>query len=385
MNLLVFLPSIRLLTGGAFAFCLVVSGTIGAQKSSTTSPVHMAGVGTINGNTGEMTVGRSAIDQKSYTPHRVFANTDAAPYFSIWGTSSEPADYATLYAATGSNLVTTYQFSYATALGNPGPVTLCNLIYEGYWGNCAALGAGAVPTGGFCFSGLPGTIVPPYNGWTFTVWTTGQALWQQDNGDFIHGMIMFDTRTGPVMCYAGAAGNGAQPDANNQTTFLDIYTPDVTGSTACSSVWFGTYASNFGSWYLVLDQVDQSASVNASCAFYCGSSVNLSGYTVSTGYVLGGTFTGTVAVVSPNVGAIVAGYLGAMTFPVWGQQGLVNISTPEVMGLPSVITGGPGPAVITWSVVANTAFAGFHVFTQAAGFGGGSIQLYCAYDCTVGY
>jgi hypothetical protein len=354
-----------------------------AQVSTGFQAANDAGSGTVNALTGEISFD-SVVDSKSYTPHSVFANTDSSGYYTQWGTTSEAVDYGTLYTVGGSNIVTLYQFAYATSTNNPGPVTLCNLIYEGYWGNCAALGLAASPSGGFCFSGLPGTIVAPYNGWTFTVWTTATAMWRQNNGDFMHGMIFFDSVTGPSLRYAGSAINGAIPDGNNQDMFFDGYAPDVTNSTACGGYWFGTYIYNFGSWHLVIEQVDKTASVNASCAFYCGSSINLAGYTVSGDFVLGGTFVGTVTVVAPNIGAVVAGYLGQLTFPIWGQEGLVHVGTPEVMGLPSAITGGPGAAVITWYVVANTAYAGFHVYTQAAGFGG-FIQLYCAYDCTVGY
>ncbi len=55
----------------------------------------------------------------------------------------------------------------------------------------------------------------------------------------------------------------------------------------------------------------------------------------------------------------------------------------EIMGLPSAF--GPSPVTITWPVPNEPAYAGFHVFTQAAGFGGGVINLTCAHDCTVGY
>ena len=122
---------------------------------------------------------------------------------------------------------------------------------------------------------------------------------------------------------------------------------------------------------------------SASCAWYCGAGTNMNTYTISTGYVLGGTFVGTVAFSAPNVGAVIAGYLGALIFPIWGQQGLVNVATPEVMGLPAAT--GASPVSISWAVPSDAAYLGYHVYTQAAGFGGGVITLTCAFDCTAGY
>lgn len=123
--------------------------------------------------------------------------------------------------------------------------------------------------------------------------------------------------------------------------------------------------------------------VVARCAWYCGSVVNLDTYAVGGPYVLGGTFQGTVGFSAPNVGALIAGYLGRATFPVWGQQGLVDVGSPEVMGLPSGI--GASPVTITWPVPHESSYAGYHVYTQAAAFGGGVIHLTCAFDCTVGF
>ena len=121
----------------------------------------------------------------------------------------------------------------------------------------------------------------------------------------------------------------------------------------------------------------------ASCTWYCGSGVNMDTYTISTGYVLGGTYMGTVGFSAPNVGAVVAGYLGSLVFPIWGQEGLVNVGAAEVMGLPAMI--GPSPVTISWVVPPHSAYVGYHVYTQAAAFGGGAINLTCAFDCTAGY
>lgn len=121
----------------------------------------------------------------------------------------------------------------------------------------------------------------------------------------------------------------------------------------------------------------------AACSWYCASATNMDTYAVSAPYVIGGTFQGTVGFSTPNTGAVIAGYLGRLTFPIWGQQGLVDVGTPEVMGLPSAI--GTSPVTITWPVPNVPAYAGYHVYTQAAGFGGGQINLTCAFDCTVGF
>ena len=69
--------------------------------------------------------------------------------------------------------------------------------------------------------------------------------------------------------------------------------------------------------------------------------------------------------------------------PRGGQLLLVDIRTPEVMGMPASF--GTSPVTITWSVPLFSSYAGFHVFTQAAGIGGGQINLTCAYDCEVGF
>jgi hypothetical protein len=116
--------------------------------------------------------------------------------------------------------------------------------------------------------------------------------------------------------------------------------------------------------------------------WYCGAATNLDTYTISRGFVLGGTFQGTVDITPSDVAAMIVGYLGGVTFPIWGQEGLVDIGTPEVMGLMGI---GSSPITLTMSMPADPVFAGYHVYTQAAGFGYGSVNLTCAYNCTVGY
>jgi hypothetical protein len=121
----------------------------------------------------------------------------------------------------------------------------------------------------------------------------------------------------------------------------------------------------------------------ATCQWYCGAGTNMNTYTVSSPYQIGGIFQGTVGIPAPNVGAVISGFVGQLTFSIWGQQGLVNVGTAEVMGFPSGV--GVSPVVITWAVPNVPGYAGFTIYTQAAGFGGGVINLTCAHECMVGY
>ena len=205
-------------------------------------------------------------------------------------------------------------------------------------------------------------------------------MWYQGNDAFLHGMVFFDTLTGPSLRDVGP-GN---PDPNGQTLFMDSYAPDVSNNTACSSVWFGTYIYNLGSWHLVIDQVDAAASTPANCQWYCGTGTNPDFFTNHVVRAREGIeWQSTLIVSAPHIGAVVAGFLGQATFPIWGQEGLVDVSKPEVMGMPTSF----GTHVrITWPVPTNMQYVGYHVYLQGAAFGGGAgITLGCAYDCTVGY
>jgi hypothetical protein len=121
----------------------------------------------------------------------------------------------------------------------------------------------------------------------------------------------------------------------------------------------------------------------ASHQWYCGSGLNMDTYTIAKDFVLGDNFQGTVGLSPPNNAAVVAGFLGQRTFLIWGQEGLVDPAAQEVMGLPISI--GTSSVIITWPVPDDPTYAGYHIYSQAAGFGGGVISLTCAYDCTVGY
>ena len=120
----------------------------------------------------------------------------------------------------------------------------------------------------------------------------------------------------------------------------------------------------------------------AAWQWYCGTGTNLDAYSVITGFELGGTFQGAVNVPAPHTWCAIGGYLRRQTFSLWGQEVLVDLAAPEILGLPW----GPGsPNLISWIVPSEPGYAGYHVFTQAAYFGGGSIGLTCAFDCTAGF
>jgi hypothetical protein len=121
----------------------------------------------------------------------------------------------------------------------------------------------------------------------------------------------------------------------------------------------------------------------AAASWYCGSGVNMDTYTVVSPLILGGTFQGSVGISAPNTGAVIGGYLGASTFPIWGGEGLVNVLTREVLGLAPGF--GPSPIVLTKTIPNDPTYAGLHVWTQAVAIGGGQLNLTCAFDCTVGY
>lgn len=137
--------------------------------------------------------------------------------------------------------------------------------------------------------------------------------------------------------------------------------------------------ANSGSLYDY--QVGQFA--DAECVKYCGTGINRDIYEMWHVFELGRYFKGSVVLSPPSVGAVFAGYLGQSIFPIWGQEGLVDMATPEVFGLPFVA--GPSPAQYWESLPHEQAWAGIHVYTQAAAVGGGTILLTCAHDCTVGY
>lgn len=121
----------------------------------------------------------------------------------------------------------------------------------------------------------------------------------------------------------------------------------------------------------------------ASCLWYCGSGVNLDTFTVAAPFTLGGTFQGSITFGPPHLGVALAAYLGRFTFPLWSQEGLVDPTSAEILGIPAQFLA--NPAIFTWSVPFEPAYAGYRVYPQAAAFGVGSIRLTCAYDCTVGY
>ena len=120
----------------------------------------------------------------------------------------------------------------------------------------------------------------------------------------------------------------------------------------------------------------------ASCSWYCGTGINMNTYSILQPFALGSTFRASVGIASPNTGAVVVGYLGKIIFAIWGQEGMVDLFSMEVMGFPQ---GVGNPTTVSWVVPSDPAYVGYHIYTQAAGIGGGVINLTCAYDCTAGY
>jgi hypothetical protein len=198
------------------------------------------------------------------------------------------------------------------------------------------------------------------------------------------------TGAGTLLGATGLASGYAQGmdfDWSDDTLYATIYTGGGTGKFCDMNLTTG--AANVREDTFVLNAEMEMACQetflvqHAMCQMYCGSDINMNTYTVTSPVVLGGTFAGSVGFTAPNIGAVAAGYIGRLTFPIWGMEGLVDVGTREIMGLPANF--GTSPVVLTWAVPSNPAYVGFHVYTQAAGIGGGVINLTCAYDCTAGY
>jgi hypothetical protein len=202
------------------------------------------------------------------------------------------------------------------------------------------------------------------------------------------------------ICWTGNGGVASPYYDQTRATFsldsgltwsADFRVDDNVGDTGYADLSYNDFASNFVLTWAHDPDPTTSPPYNhmtvggfgALHSWYCGAGTNMDTYTIGADFILGDVFQGTVGFSAPNFGAILAGYLGKLTFPVWGQQGLVNITSKEVTGLPTSF--GASPVTITWALPADYAYAGYHVFTQAAGIGGGQINLTCAYECVVGF
>ncbi|MEW6074250.1 MAG: hypothetical protein AB1726_16860 [Planctomycetota bacterium] len=372
----------------AFLVCgllfLVGIGVVHAQVSNplvqpVPSPPHH---GRIDLATGQITCDSG---DKTVSLVITWANTDyTGSYLTTAWAFAEYLDWGVLSTSSGSDIVGEFQFAYATtvldtSVGGPG-VSTCVNLYDDATGWCNEWGQGIVPDASYCFSGLGGSpdgVTP--TAWVYNVDLTGGAEFEQDLGAFGYSLVLLDTETGPLCCYAGTISGG--PDAEGQEDAFDEYLPDVATGTC------GTYAhmfpGNLLGWWLSLAQADGNGGTQASSTFRCGSGANANTFTITRDPVLGGTFAGSVAATGANVGAFLAAFSTPLTLTTgWGEI-LVNIADPggELLGLPFDLG---DPAVISLPVPIDLTLCGAPFSVQAVGFGG-SITLTCAYDCAVGF
>ncbi|MEW5749020.1 MAG: hypothetical protein AB1793_09605 [Candidatus Thermoplasmatota archaeon] len=364
---------------------LLGTGEVRAQVSGPVvqpvpSPPHH---GRIDPATGRIT--RDS-DDKTVSLLITWANTDFAGYYV--GTAWAPAeflDWGVLSTSSGSDIVGEFQFAYATTVldtsaGGPG-VSTCVNFYDDATGWCNEWGQGIVPDASYCFSGLGGSpdgVTP--TAWVYNVNLAGGAEFEQDLGPFGYSLVLLDTGTGPLCCWAGTINGG--PDADGQEDYFDVYVPDVKTGT-CGTYGPGPPGLNFRAWWLALAQADGNGGTQASSAFRCGSGVNANTFTITSDPVLGGTFAGSVAATGANVGAFLAAFSTPLTLTTsWGEI-LVNLADPggELLGLPFDLG---DPAEIALPIPIDLTLCGALLSVQAVGFGGG-ITLTCAYDCAVGF
>ncbi|MEW6071353.1 MAG: hypothetical protein AB1726_02000 [Planctomycetota bacterium] len=362
------------------AFALAALGAVGPAQQQAGAPVSVPGPpgrASLDLATGELT--RDAPDKVANVVI-VWANTDYSGYYSTgWNPPFEWLDWGSVFSWFPHDIVGEYQFGYGTtvldtSVGGPG-VTLCTSFYSGATGWCNEQGIGLAPTAQFCFSGLPGTTGTGPAGWVISASLTGGSEFVLPDGPFGFSLSMFETQTGPLLCYAGSLSGGF--DYNGQQDVFDWYVPDV-GTGTCGTYWFGGPPWNFSSWWMHVAEWD--AQPPATSIWYCGNNVNCNGYTTGS-IVLGGLWVNSVVACGNNVGAFLAGFVGPAIIPWHGMEILVDfLLSPELLGFPSALG---DPAIILLPVPLNLALAGLTIYVQAAGFGWG-IRLHCAYACTIG-
>ncbi|MEW6074585.1 MAG: hypothetical protein AB1726_18585 [Planctomycetota bacterium] len=314
----------------------------------------------------------------------VWINTDYSGFYATgWAPAQEWLTWGTMPGAppavdANTDIVGYFEFAYGTTVldttvGGPG-VTLCTSFYGGATGWCA--GAGQLPDAQFCFSGLAGTTGTAPAAWIYMVTTTGGGEFLLPDGAFGYSMSMFETQTGPLLCFAGSVLGGI--DGNGLDDVFDMYLPDVATGT-CGTYWFGGVPNNFSSWW---NDIRKGDFPPADCAWYCGTGVNVNGYVVVAPPALGGTFVSSITAFGGNVGAVLAAYMTPLLLTTgWGEI-LINIADPngELLGLPA---GFGNPAIIALPIPVLITLEGLTFYVQAVGFGGG-INLHCAYACTIG-
>lgn len=367
-----------LITSGlALAALSVVSS---AQSQLTPVPVqgplHRA---IVDASTGQLTKDSG---DKAANLVTTFVNTDTSGWYSRSTTRVEEwLNWGTL-ASPVTDRVGSFQFGYATSslhtsIGGPG-VSIMTNFYSNVSTWCGMSGGGTTPDFSYTWTSLPGASSGGgRNGWLITAGFGTAGGFQLANGTFGYAMGLIDFASGPLLCYAGTALGGA--DANGHDDVFDIYVPDVATTTACGSYWFGGVPSNFSSWYLVLNQLDNAPA--ASHSMYCGSGVNPTGYSISAEAVLGGTFTSTLA--HARSAGLLYGYATPLTFPYNGQEILVNFLDPfgELLGNPLAFG---NPAVFNLPLPSILFLVGFDAYIQPVSFGGG-FDLHCAAKVTVGF
>ena len=359
---------------------LSVAGS--AQQTSTPLSVQgTPGHATIDMATGVLT--RDAQD-KAATLVITWANTDYSGYYGAPpAVTEEWLDWGVLSVTSGSEIVGSYQFGYGTTsldttVGGPG-ASLCTSFYSGAVGWCAESGLGMQPDYQICWSGLPGTATSGVAaGWIITVTLTGGFEFELPAGPFGYSVTLTTAEVGPLLCYAG--NTATTYDANGQEDAFNVYNPDV-ATGGCGTYWFGGGAHNFSSWWMYIAQADGSGTV-ASSTFYCGSGVNLGGYTVTADAQLGGTFSSNVT--HARFGALLYAFASPLSFNFGGQQILINFLDPAGMLFGSPPVGIGSGTSIDLPVPINLAFCGMHIFVQAVSFGGG-FDLHCAYDVLIGF
>jgi hypothetical protein len=370
-----------LITSALALAALSAVGTAQSQVNSL-SVQGTPGHATINMATGELT--RDTQD-KAATLVQVWTNTDYSGFYSTWSplVPVEWLDWGVISSTSGSDIVGSYQFGYATTVLDTtvfGPgASLCNNFYGGATGWCAMSGIGSTPDEQICWSGLPGSTSGGAAGWIITVTLTGGFEFQLPAGAFGYSLTMFDISTGPLLCYAGSVSGGL--DANGQEDAFDVFQPDVATGT-CGTYWFGGGAANFSSWWLYIAKADGTTTF-ASNAPYCGSGVNAAAgaFTITGDAVLGGTFG--VSITHTHVLGLLYAFGSPLTFPYKGMEILVNFTDPngELLGVPSAFG---NPALFALPVPINLAFCGFTFYVQGVSAGGG-ISLHCASACTIGF
>jgi len=253
---------------------------------------------------------------------------------------------------------------------------MCTSFYAGALGYCAESGLGIAPDAQYCFSGLPGTTASTVAAaWLVTVTLTGGNEFVLPAGPFGFSLGLTDTKSGPLLCYAG--DRGGAPDYNGSVDVFDVYVPDVASGT-CGSYFFGGVPHNFSSWYLWISKPDSCGC--ALCGFYCGSGVNAGGFYITRDPVLGDTFAATVA--HSRTFALLYVYDAYLVFPYHGEEILVDfISGTLLVDPPPSALGSPADFALPMPI--NLAFVGDPLYIQAVSVGGG-VTLHCAYACTVG-